>query len=248
MPRKLRYRISWIASECAVIPEQRGDGLRSLPRSGLLANPVGRLREAREVSRRAVDSAERADKKECAATYSALSGLREALFGNADEASRRNNLAMERWAGRDVEYCAALALAYVEDDRRLQALTDDLGRRFQDATIVKFNYLPTLRAKLALSRGNASEAIENLRVAIPYELGKAGGSNDWAALYAVYVRGEAYLAAHQGTKPPQSSRKSSTIAELCSTNPSEHSHISKLGEPTQCRATPRKPASRIRIS
>ena len=113
----------------------------------------GRLKEAREFSRRAMDSAERAEEKETAAMYSALSGLREALFGNADEARRRATLALGRSAGRDVQYGAALALAYAGDDKRAQALADDLGKRFPEDTIVQFNYLPTLRAKLAVSRG-----------------------------------------------------------------------------------------------
>ena len=59
---------------------------------------------------------------------------------------------------------------------RAQALADDLGKRFPESTLVQFNYLPTLRAKLALSRGNATEAIESLRVAAPYELGKTSAS------------------------------------------------------------------------
>ena len=161
----------------------------------------GRLRSAREISRRAMDSAERAEEKEPAATYSALSGLREALFGNADEARRRATLAMGRSAGRDVQYGAALALAYAGDDGRAQALTDDLGKRFPEDTIVQFNYLPTLRAKLAVSKGNASEAIESLRAATPYELGQTTCSTyGWTALYPVFVRGEAYLAAHQGSE------------------------------------------------
>jgi hypothetical protein len=41
----------------------------------------GRLNNARELSRRAMDSAERAEEKGTAAAYSAASGLREALFG-----------------------------------------------------------------------------------------------------------------------------------------------------------------------
>jgi serine/threonine protein kinase/tetratricopeptide (TPR) repeat protein len=160
----------------------------------------GKLREAREFSLRAVDSAERADKKETSATYSAMSGLREAMVGNTDKSRQRASSAMGRSAGRDVQYGAALAMAYAGDDKRAQALTDDLGKRFPEDTIVQFNYLPTLRAKLAVSRGNTSEAIESLRVATPYELGKVGGSSDWAALYPIYVRGETYLAAHQGAK------------------------------------------------
>lgn len=86
-------------------------------------------------------------------------------------------------------------------ERRAKALTGDLGNRFPEDTIVRFNYLPTLRARLALSRGRASEALEDLRVAMPYELGQTASSTYvWTALYPVFVRGEAYLAAHQASE------------------------------------------------
>jgi len=161
----------------------------------------GRLRAAREFSRQAMDSAERAGEEEAAATYSAESGLREALFGNADAARRRASLAMKRPAGHDVQYVSALALAYAGDDRQAQALTAGLANGFPEATIVQYNYLPTLRAKLALSNGNASEALESLRAAAPYELGQTTYSiYRCTVMYPVYVRGEAYLAEHQGAQ------------------------------------------------
>jgi tetratricopeptide (TPR) repeat protein len=161
----------------------------------------GQLRKAREFSRQAVDSAERAGNKEAAATYSALSALREALFGNADEARRRATLAMKHPAGHDLQYASALAWAYAGDDERAQKLTDDLGQRFPEATIVQFNFLPTLRTKLAVHKGNASEAIESLRTATPYELGQTTYSSyGWTATYPVFVRGEAYLTLHQGSE------------------------------------------------
>jgi hypothetical protein len=163
----------------------------------------GRLRDAREFSRRAMDSAERAEENETAATYSALSALREALVGNSDEARRRTTLAMKRSAGREVQYGAALALAYAGDDGRAQALTDDLEKRFPEDTVVQFNFLPTLRAKLAVSKRNASAALESLRGAAPYELGASSSrtyTSYWTALYPVYVRGQAYLAAHKGSE------------------------------------------------
>ena len=123
------------------------------------------------------------------------------MFGNTDEARRRATLAMGLSAGRDVQYGAALALAYAGEDGRAQALTDDLGKRFPEDTLVQFNYLPTLRAKLVVRKGNASEALESLRIATPYELGQTtGGTYGWTALYPVFVRGEAYLAAHQGSQ------------------------------------------------
>jgi hypothetical protein len=45
----------------------------------------------------------------------------------------------------------------------------DLDNRFAEDTCVKFSYLPTIRAVLALNRGESGEAIELLKIAAPYE-------------------------------------------------------------------------------
>lgn len=159
----------------------------------------GRLLEARQFSRRAVNSAESARENEAAATYLVMSALREALFGSTAEARSRATLASERSTARDVEYGTALALAYAGDDRRARVLTVDLAKRFPEDTIVQFNYLPTLQARRALTRHDPAEAVERLGVATPYELGQStAGSYGWTTLYPVYVRGEAYLAARKG--------------------------------------------------
>ncbi len=200
------YEIAFLQNDTAGMAQQVAWGAGQLALEDLLlaleadtAAYSGRLRSARDISHRAMDSAERTGEKETSTMYSAVSGLREALFGKAEEARRLATLATERSAGRDVEYCVALGLTYAQDNGRAQALTDDLGKRFPDDTIVRFNYLPTLRAKLALSAGNTSEAIESLRAAGPYELGSSSSGNYVStALYPVFMRGEAYLAAHQG--------------------------------------------------
>jgi eukaryotic-like serine/threonine-protein kinase len=161
----------------------------------------GHLGTARELSRRAEDSAERAGEKEVAAGYEAVSALREALFGDAAKALQQATAARERSTGRDTDYAAAVALAYAGDANRAKASADDLGARFPEDTIVRFNYLPTLRAKLAISHSTAQKALDTLRVAVPYELGLPAISYyNWPNLYPVYVRGEAYLAAHQGSE------------------------------------------------
>jgi serine/threonine protein kinase len=171
---------------------------------GLEANTAaysGRLRDAREFVSGAADLAERSKEMESVATYSANSGLTEALFGNADEARRSATLAMARSAGRDVQYGSALALGSMGDNGRVQAVIDDLAKRFPEDTIVQFNYLPTLRAELLIRKGNAPEAIATLKAAAPYELGVSGASPyPWTSLYPAFVRGEAYLAAGQGTE------------------------------------------------
>jgi eukaryotic-like serine/threonine-protein kinase len=155
----------------------------------------GRLGEAREFSLRAVASAERAEEKEVAASYEAEAALREALFGNPAEAHQRAAAALALSSGRDVQNGAALALAFAGDAVRAQAPADDLGKRFPEDTIVQFNYLPTIHAQLTLNHQDAGKAIEALQPAGANELGTVGS---FYALYPVYVRGEAYLAAHQG--------------------------------------------------
>ena len=161
----------------------------------------GRVRDAEELTSQAMESAEREGGKEKAATFSAASGIREALFGNAQEARRRATLAMGPSVGIDAQYAAALAFAFAGDTKRAQDLADALEKRFPEATSVRFNYLPTLRARLALSRGHTSEALDALRAAAPYELGRSTFSDYvWNGLYPVFVRGEVYLAAHQGSE------------------------------------------------
>ncbi len=80
-------------------------------------------------------------------------------------------------------------------------MADDLGKRFPEDTVVQCNYLPTLRAKIALLRSNPQQALDALGIAAPYELGLPSYSfYNWPNLYPVYVRGEAYLAAHRGSE------------------------------------------------
>jgi hypothetical protein len=66
--------------------------------------------------------------------------------------------------------------------------------------MVQFNYLPTVRAQLALNGGDPSKAIDTLQPAAPYELGTPGSFAFPLALFPVYVRGEAYLASHRGSE------------------------------------------------
>jgi Flp pilus assembly protein TadD len=167
----------------------------------------GRLGKAREFSRRAVASAERAEEKETAAGYEADAAVREALFGNAAEARQQAAAALALSTGRDVQDGAALALALAGDAAKSRALGDDLAKRFPEDTLVQLNYLPTLRAQLALIHNDSSKAIELLQAAAPYELGAAGSGGFTPTLYPVYVRGEAYLAGHRGAEAAAEFRK-----------------------------------------
>jgi len=157
----------------------------------------GHLGRARELSRQASSSAKRAGENETSATYEAVAALREGLFGNAIQAGQRTALAKERSGGPDKYYAVALALASTGDGS--QGLADNFNESFPENTVVQFNYLPTLRARLALNHANPQQALDTLEVAAPYELGLLSlWFYNWPNLYPVYVRGEAYLAAHRG--------------------------------------------------
>jgi len=62
---------------------------------------------------------------------------------------------------------------------------------------VQFDFLPMIHAGIALRGGDAARAISALAVSAPYELAE-GNTSFTFALYPVYLRGAAYLAAKQG--------------------------------------------------
>ena len=195
----LRKDIAEMAKQVGSAAGKPGEEDAFLAREADTAAYFGHLGRARELSRRVIEAADLAGSKETSATYAAASALREAVFGNSTEARRRAMFALTRSSGRDVKYGALLALTYAGNKERAHTLADELDKQFPEDTIVQFNYLPTLRAKLEVSQNRAQQAEEILRAATPYELG-APATYNWTTLYPVYVRGEAYLAAHQGRK------------------------------------------------
>jgi eukaryotic-like serine/threonine-protein kinase len=160
----------------------------------------GQLKKSRQLFHKARESAERAGEMDRAAGAEASAALSEALFGDLEEARKRATEASAQSIGKDVEFVAALALALAGDSSGAQRVAEDLAKHFPEDTIVQFNYLPTIRAELTLNRNDGAKAVETLDAAAPYEMGLAGGTTFSTNMYPVYVRGEAYLAAHQGSQ------------------------------------------------
>jgi serine/threonine protein kinase/tetratricopeptide (TPR) repeat protein len=156
----------------------------------------GRMRKARDFSRRAVDSAKRADSKEAAALWQANAALREAELGNAAAAKQGAVTALALSEGRDVKLIAALALARAGDGGRAKALGEELAKAYPTNTMLKLYWFPTVNAAIELDKGNSSQALLDLEAAAPYELGGAGTFVNY--VYPAYVRGLADLQAHNG--------------------------------------------------
>jgi eukaryotic-like serine/threonine-protein kinase len=157
----------------------------------------GALAKSQELTRRAADSALRAKEKETAAEYLAHSSVREALAGDMALAKQHAQAALAQAKGKHVEAFSAIALGLSGDSASAERLASDLGKRFAEDTIVRFDYLPMIHAAISLRNGNAAGAVDALATTAPYELGHTNSAFTFG-LYPVYLRGEAYLAAKQG--------------------------------------------------
>ncbi|MFZ0540092.1 MAG: hypothetical protein WAL96_01550, partial [Candidatus Sulfotelmatobacter sp.] len=160
----------------------------------------GHVAKARELTKRAVDSAVRADSKENGAIWQANAALQEAAYGNPREARLAAAEALKLAStsqGAEVE--AALASAMASDMAQAESLAHDLGKRFPLDNQMQSLWLPAIQAQLALDRKNPMLALSNSQARSTIEFGLIQFNNNLSCLYPTYVRGEAYLAAGQGS-------------------------------------------------
>ncbi|MEO8050953.1 MAG: protein kinase [Acidobacteriota bacterium] len=189
--------------------------------SGDFSAYYGHLGQARKAWRQAVEMAGETGHPDQAAQHHAGIAVREFLLGNPAEARRAVTEALGLTSkDRDAETGTALALALLEDPRA-ETLVSDLDRRFPESTVVQFGHLPFLRAQLALNRRDPSRAIEILQLAGPYELGWQGPSTGGfsGSLFVIYIRGQAYLAAHRGAEAAAEFQKISSHIGVVSNDP-----------------------------
>jgi len=169
-----------------------GYDFRRIHLESSIAAYAGRLMQAREWNRKAVDAALGRDEKEGAAGYLADAALAEALAGNFAEARQKAREAVELANGKLVEGRSAVALALSRDKDQARRLADDLNTRFPQDTVVQYGLLPMIRSALALREGDPNEAVEELVSTVPFEAGT------YMVLHPAYLRGEALLAAKDG--------------------------------------------------
>jgi serine/threonine protein kinase/tetratricopeptide (TPR) repeat protein len=201
------YALAFLAGNSAAMAEQQQwfAGKLDYENWGLaLASDteayVGQMGKARELNKRAVDSAVRADNRESGAIYVANVALQQANYGNAADARQKAREALKlapTSLGVDAEVTLVFAMA--GDIARAESLARDLGKRFPLNTQVQSLWLSTIRAQIALDRKTPALALSALQAASTIELGNIPFGNNASCLYPVYVRGGAYLAAGQGS-------------------------------------------------
>jgi serine/threonine protein kinase/tetratricopeptide (TPR) repeat protein len=205
--RNVLYALAFIGSDAsgmaeqqawyAARPEYENWGFEIEADSEAYAGHVGK---ARELTARAVESAIRVDSRENGALWRALEAQREAAFGSSAVARQMAGEALKLApASPAAESEGALALAMAGDAARAESLAQDLGKRFPLDTQMQSLWLPAIQAQVALDRKNPALALNALQSASAIELGQIPYDISISCLYPVYVRGEAYLAAGQGS-------------------------------------------------
>jgi tetratricopeptide (TPR) repeat protein len=159
----------------------------------------GRLGKAREITRRAMDSAKSNGAPETAAIWALYAALREAEFGNTARARGISSDAIALKGGRDVELLAGVALARAGDSARSQALADKISREFPLDTVLQRYWLPVIQASSELNRGNAQRAVDVLAPIVSYDF-YSPPQFQIEPIYPAFVRGEAYLKPGDGPK------------------------------------------------
>jgi eukaryotic-like serine/threonine-protein kinase len=162
---------------------------------------TGHLAKARGLIRQSVNEAVQADNKEDAAIWWENAALREAGFGNFSQAGEDAAAGLKvAPASQGVTVEAALAYAMTGDNVKAQSLAQDLNKRYPLHTQTQNLWLPAIQAQLSLNRKQANAAINQLHSALPpMEYASIPFVNNVSCLYHSYIRGEAYLAAGQGT-------------------------------------------------
>jgi len=155
----------------------------------------GRLQKARDLARRAIDSALRADAKETAAQWLGFQALREAELGNGAAARQGVARALALAPGRDVKVVSSLALARAGETAQSRAIVEALQKSDPTNTLLKVYWLPVLEASIAMAQQAPDRAIVALEPSLPYEF---GGPPPGIPMYPAYVRGLAYLAQRNG--------------------------------------------------
>jgi len=160
---------------------------------------AGHLQKARELSRRAVESAQAANLAEPAAIWEGISALRDAVYGKTQEArAGADKVLTIAPNSRDAQTLVILVLSRIGEQRRAQSMLEDLAAAHVSNTVVQSAWVPTVRAQINLVNQKPAQALELLESVKPYERGQLIGNLSYACMIPAYLRGEANLAAKQG--------------------------------------------------
>ncbi|HXA17284.1 MAG TPA: serine/threonine-protein kinase [Thermoanaerobaculia bacterium] len=156
----------------------------------------GQWRESQRFARRAIDLAVRVDVTEVAARYAAEEALRAAVLGKCDQTNTYGEQSLALDHNQVTRERIALSQALCGDRRARSLLDAAAQQRPGDTldtldTLLKGLWMPTVRASVELTDGNAEGALGSLDTTRTYEPA--------AEFWTHYLRGEAELKLNRGS-------------------------------------------------
>ncbi len=191
--RYMLYAVAFVQGDGEAMQQQVEHVSGTPTEAGMLAMQsvtaayAGRVREARELTKRAIELAKGRGLEEGAGLYSAGDALWEATYGNCREAKQAATRTLMLSRGRYALSWSALAVAICGDTILAMKLADEMVQRFPQDSFFKASWLPMVHAAASLQRGDPAPAVDLLQKTGRDEL----GTN--AALWPAYLRGLAYL-------------------------------------------------------
>jgi serine/threonine protein kinase/tetratricopeptide (TPR) repeat protein len=158
---------------------------------------LGEIKLAREFYARAVAASHARGYKEFASEALSDEASCDAQTGFFPESRKEATAALAQPDTADTRSFAAEVLARAGDAPGAQKLVDDLVKEFPSDTLLTQVNLPLAQALLSLQRNQPARAIAQTESAVPYELGAEPRGSGYDPNY---VRGEAFLRAHDGEK------------------------------------------------
>lgn len=197
------YRLAFLKHDKAGMEKVVADGRRDqsiaialVESQALAAACDGRLMDAAEHSRIAMEMSTRSGLRERTVVFQAAPAVWNALYENKAAARKTVETGLTAFEGREAEYAAGFALGLGGVAARAEAFADKLAKDYPEDTQVQATYVPTLRALAALDKNDPHKAIDLLEANRPLEFGipPLAFNHFYGSTYSIYVRGLAYLA------------------------------------------------------
>jgi eukaryotic-like serine/threonine-protein kinase len=147
----------------------------------------GQLKKARELSQQAFDSAKKFNLQSAAASTAAARAVFENWLGDPAAARSWSTQALD--LSQDQMVWAAATLALAGDSTRPEKIIDAEGKKHPKGTDLQQDWIPQVRAAIAIRSSNPTAAVEAL---------KSSGLLEPNDIAPTFYRGQAYLNMKQG--------------------------------------------------
>jgi serine/threonine protein kinase/tetratricopeptide (TPR) repeat protein len=167
-------------------------------RHGDIAASRGQVQQARDFYSKTGQVAHRLQLKDSEAGSLNAQGWMLAQYGYSKQSVEAAAAALALSQGYTVRLAAASDMAVAGENKKALDLASEVAKQRPEDTLVQSVEIPYVQAVAALNGGNAKNAIEILKSAVPYD---KGTTQD------LYLRGLAYLKLGQGAEAAQEFEK-----------------------------------------